>query len=414
MAVKVDLNISLDGFATTTDQTPENPFGDDWQRLVAAYTATRTFRERVMGETSGEGTNGIDEKYASTYFEGTGAEIMGAGMFGLHQNADDPDWRGWWGEEPPFHTPCVVLTHHTREPLAVGETTFHFMDASPADALAHARELAPGTDVRIGGGATTVREFLEADLIDYLHLVVSPVLLGRGSQLWGAGLEGLERRFDDVRVTASPSGVTHIEFERAAQRGAGGAQDHRLAEQQHAEHGGFLAGQVGPDVAYQGEEGAQRRRHRAAIKAIKGLGRRLLLADDEARPILGVRAQHHLGEAVEDIGDGLDGSFGRGRAGLYGGLRPWSHLLADRGGDMLGGGDIQALLAAEMIGDRRHCGARGLGDVARAGAFEAQATELVDGGVEESHGDHPRYLFVRSNKVNICFARILHSPFRLE
>lgn len=111
MTVRADLNISLDGRATTTDQTPENPFGDDWGRLVADYTATRTFRARVLGDTSGEGTTGIDEKYAHAYFEEVGAEIMGAGMFGLHLHADDPDWRGWWGDEPPFHVPVYVLTH---------------------------------------------------------------------------------------------------------------------------------------------------------------------------------------------------------------------------------------------------------------------------------------------------------------
>lgn len=109
--VRVDLNISLDGFATTTDQTPENPFGDDWGRLTAAYVATRTFRERVLHDASGEGTTGVDDRYAARYFEGVGAEIMGAGMFGLHANPDDPDWRGWWGDEPPFRVPVFVLTH---------------------------------------------------------------------------------------------------------------------------------------------------------------------------------------------------------------------------------------------------------------------------------------------------------------
>ncbi len=117
MAVRVDLNISLDGFATTTDQTPENPFGPDWARLTDAYTATRTFRARVMQETSGEGTTGVDDQYAQAYFAEVGAEIMGAGMFGLHHFGDDPDWRGWWGDEPPFHVPVFVLTHSPRQAL---------------------------------------------------------------------------------------------------------------------------------------------------------------------------------------------------------------------------------------------------------------------------------------------------------
>jgi hypothetical protein len=99
MAVRVDLLVSLDGFATTTDQTPENPFGPDWSRLVAAYVATRTFRERVFKDTSGEGTTGLDDEYAKDYFTNIGAEIMGAGMFGLHAFPDDLDWKGWWGDE---------------------------------------------------------------------------------------------------------------------------------------------------------------------------------------------------------------------------------------------------------------------------------------------------------------------------
>ncbi len=119
MVVRVDLMISLDGFATTTDQTPEAPFGADWSRLVGAYTATRTFRERVLKDTTGAGTTGIDDDYAKQYFENIGAEIMGAGKFGLHNFPDDPDWRGWWGEAPPFGGPVFVLTHKPR-PSKIG------------------------------------------------------------------------------------------------------------------------------------------------------------------------------------------------------------------------------------------------------------------------------------------------------
>jgi dihydrofolate reductase len=168
----------------------------------------------MIGNPTG-GETGVDDDFASSWFDGIGVEIMGRGKYVPGAGAWDEDWEGWWGDEPPFHTPCVVLTHHPREPLVKGETTFHFLDASPEDALARARELAPGTDVRLGGGVTTVREFLEADLVDYLHVAIAPVVLGRGSRLWGEGLEGLERRFDDVRVTTSPSGTTHVEFERA-------------------------------------------------------------------------------------------------------------------------------------------------------------------------------------------------------
>jgi dihydrofolate reductase len=118
-----------------------------------------------------------------------------------------------WGPNPPFHTPVFVLTHYPRPPLEMeGGTTFHFIDATPEEALRRAREAAGGRDVRIGGGPTTVRRFLEADLIDHLHLVLVPIVLGRGVRLWD-GLEGLERRFRVESVT-TPSGVTHLTFTR--------------------------------------------------------------------------------------------------------------------------------------------------------------------------------------------------------
>jgi dihydrofolate reductase len=213
MAVRVDLNISLDGFATTTDQTPENPFGPDWARLVEAYVATRTFRARVLHDTSGEGTTGIDDEYAQAYFAEVGAEIMGAGMFGLHTAADDPDWKGWWGDEPPFHCPVFVLTHSARPVLEMaGGTTFRFLSATPREALDRATEAADGKDVRIGGGPTVVREFLKAGLVDRLHVAIVPILLGRGIRLWD-DLRGFE---DGYRVTsdAAPSGVMHLTFAR--------------------------------------------------------------------------------------------------------------------------------------------------------------------------------------------------------
>lgn len=211
--VRVDLNISLDGFATTTDQTPENPFGDDWGRLTAAYAATRTVRERVLHDASGEGTTGVDDRYAARYFEDIGAEIMGAGMFGLHANPDDPDWRGWWGDEPPFHVPVFVLTHSPRPSMEMaGGTTFHFLKAAPAVALRTAAAAADGGDVRVGGGASTVRDFLRAGLVDDLHVGIVPILLGRGVRLWD-DLRGLESGCT-VTSEAAPSGVTHLTFRR--------------------------------------------------------------------------------------------------------------------------------------------------------------------------------------------------------
>jgi dihydrofolate reductase len=213
MAVRVDLNISLDGFATTTDQTPENPFGEDWSRLVGAYVATRTFRERVLHDASGEGTTGVDDTYAQSYFAEIGAEIMGAGMFGLHDFPDDPDWRGWWGDEPPFRCPVFVLTHGERPPIEFANgTEFHFLQATPREALDRAVRAAGGEDVRVGGGATVVRDFLTARLVDRLHVAIAPILLGRGIRLWD-DLRGLESDYDVTAETAE-SGTIHLTFRR--------------------------------------------------------------------------------------------------------------------------------------------------------------------------------------------------------
>lgn len=213
MAVRVDLNVSLDGFATTTDQTPEAPIGEDWMRLVAAYAATKTVRQRVFGDTSGAGTTGVDETYARGYFEGIGAEIMGAGMFGLHTYPDDANWRGWWGEEPPFNCPVFVLTHTPRPSLEMaGGTTFHFINTTPEGALQRAIAVAGGKDVRIGGGASTVRAFLKAGLVDRLHVGITPILLGRGIRLWDE-LRGLEAGYT-VSTEAAESGTIHVTFQR--------------------------------------------------------------------------------------------------------------------------------------------------------------------------------------------------------
>ena len=203
MAVRVDLMISLDGFATTTDQTPEVPFGEDWPRLVGAYVATRTFRERVLKDTSGAGTTGVDDDYAKEYFANVGAEIMGAGMFGLHNFPDDPNWRGWWGEEPPFRVPVFVLTHKPRPSIEMaGGTTFHFVTEGIEAALNQARAAANGKDVRVGGGAATIRQYLQAGLLDEMHLAISPILLGQGEPLFeGIDLQALGYRVKEHVTT---------------------------------------------------------------------------------------------------------------------------------------------------------------------------------------------------------------------
>jgi dihydrofolate reductase len=209
------LAVSLDGFATGENPSLEAPFGHAGGRLMQWFFPTRTFVSMSGhdAEAIGRGTTGLDDTFAAATIPGIGAEIMGRGKFGPQTGPwEDDSWRGWWGEEPPFHTLVVVLTHHERPDLVVGETTFLFRDLSPVDALALATELAGGLDVRLGGGATVVREFLDADLVDHLHVVVVPIVLGRGVRLWD-GQEGLEERFD-LESTASPSGVVHHVFTR--------------------------------------------------------------------------------------------------------------------------------------------------------------------------------------------------------
>jgi dihydrofolate reductase len=210
--------ISLDGFGTGEPQTRETPFGHAGERLHEWMIATRWWRSASGG--SG-GNAGVDDAFAERHGPGIGAEIMGARKFGPPGWHEDPEWKGWWGPNPPFHTPVFVLTHHTRPPIEMeGGTTFHFVDASPADALEAAREAAGGQDVRIGGGATVIRDFLAAGLVDHMHIVVVPILLGRGVRLWD-GLEGLEKDYE-VEAVSSPSGVTHVTFTRAAGAASGG------------------------------------------------------------------------------------------------------------------------------------------------------------------------------------------------
>lgn len=213
MAVRVDLNISLDGFATTTDQTPDKPFGEDWGRLTSAYVGTRTFRERVLHDDSGAGTTGIDDAYAHAYFEEVGAEIMGAGMFGLHTFPDNPDWQGWWGDEPPFHCPVFILSHTAKPTMEFANgTSFHFIEAPAREALDRALEAAGPADVRIGGGPTVVRDFLRAGLVDRLHVAITPILLGQGIRLWD-DLRGLEQGYE-VSSEVAESGIIHVTYSR--------------------------------------------------------------------------------------------------------------------------------------------------------------------------------------------------------
>jgi dihydrofolate reductase len=206
-----NFSVSLDGFSTGEGQTLEQPFGHAGGRLMEWFFGTRTFRG--MHDESA-GSAGADESFASNWGPGIGAEIMGRNKFGPQRGPwVDQEWKGWWGDEPPFHSPVFVLTHHPRPSIEMkGGTTFHFIDADPAEALKMAQEAAGGLDVRIGGGPSTVRQFLAADLIDHMHVVMVPLILGRGERLWD-GLEGFEQGFD-IEAVSTPSGVTHLTFTR--------------------------------------------------------------------------------------------------------------------------------------------------------------------------------------------------------
>jgi dihydrofolate reductase len=205
-----NFSISLDGFATGEGQSLDAPFGHAGQRLHEWMIATR-FGGEIIGRSGG--TEGVDDAMAERHGPGIGAEIMGANKFGPRGWQDDPAWRGWWGDDPPFHTPTYVLTHRPVPSMEMeGGTTFHFLDAAPAEALEVARHAAAGGDVRIGGGPSVVRAFLAAGLVDHLHVVLVPIVLGRGVRLWD-GLEGLEQQYAAETVT-TPSGVVHLTFTR--------------------------------------------------------------------------------------------------------------------------------------------------------------------------------------------------------
>jgi dihydrofolate reductase len=176
---------------------------------MAWLIATASFPNR----TRPGGNRGLDDYFARDFGNNIGAEIMGRNKFSPYRGPwEDHEWDGWWGDQPPFHTPVFVMTHHQRAPLTLSDTTFYFVDADPATVLAQARDAAQGKHVRLGGGVSTIRQFLEADLVDTLHVVVSPVELGSGLRLWDSPDDLLDRYHLDV--VPSPSGVTHHLFWR--------------------------------------------------------------------------------------------------------------------------------------------------------------------------------------------------------
>lgn len=207
-----NFNVSGDGFGAGENQSFERPFGHAEPGEMFAWAgATASWPNR----TEPGGSRGLDDYLTRDFHHNIGAEIMGRNKFSPYRGRweDHADWQGWWGEEPPFHTPVFVMTHHERPSLTLSDTTFHFVDADPATVLEQARSAAQGKDVRLGGGASTIREFLDADLIDTLHVAVSPIELGSGSRLWESPEELNDRFHHDV--VPSPGGaVTHHLFWR--------------------------------------------------------------------------------------------------------------------------------------------------------------------------------------------------------
>jgi len=176
-------SISVDGYGAGPDQTLANPLGVGGMALHDWAFTTRTFRQ-MFGDTGGE--KGVDDDFAARGFRRIGAWILGRNMFGPVRGPwPDESWKGWWGANPPYHTPVFVLTHHPRASIVMaGGTTFHFVTDGIEAALARAVEAAGGLDVRLGGGVATIRQYLSAGLVDEMHLAISPVLLGRGENLF--------------------------------------------------------------------------------------------------------------------------------------------------------------------------------------------------------------------------------------
>ena len=206
-----NFTVSADGYGAGQGQSLERPFGHaDPGDFFAWAGATASWPHRAAPG----GSRGVEDYFTRDFGHNIGAEIMGRNKFSpLRGPWPDEDWKGWWGDEPPFHTPVFVLTHHPQPSFALSDTAFHFVSGSPADVLAQARVAAEGRDVRLGGGAHTVREFLDADLVDTLHVAVCPTELGSGSRLWQSPAE-LDDRFHREEVPGSHGVVHHLLWRR--------------------------------------------------------------------------------------------------------------------------------------------------------------------------------------------------------
>ena len=205
--------LSIDGFGAGPDQDLDNPLGVGGASLHGWAMTTRTFQRNLFGSERGE--TGVDDDFAARGFENIGARILGRNMFGPVRGPwPDESWRGWWGENPVYHVPVFVLTHHARAPLVMeGGTMFHFVTDGVDAALARAREAAKGKDVRVGGGVNVIQQYLRRRLIDEMHIVISPVLLGSGERLFeGVDLPALG--YSCTRHVAT-SRATHLVLSRA-------------------------------------------------------------------------------------------------------------------------------------------------------------------------------------------------------
>lgn len=206
-------SVSLDGYGAGPDQDLDHPLGIGGAELHGWLYPTRTFQQDVVGGDDGE--TGVDDGFAARSFQDVGAWILGRNMFGpIRGPWPDESWKGWWGDEPPYHVPVFVLTHHARPSIEMtGGTTFHFVTGGIHNALERAREAAGDKDVRIGGGPNTIRQYLREGLIDEMHLAIAPVLLGRGEPLF----EGLDLRalgYECVEVAPSERAM-HVVLRRA-------------------------------------------------------------------------------------------------------------------------------------------------------------------------------------------------------
>ena len=205
-------SVSLDGYGAGPEQSLDDPLGRGATKVHEWFHPTRTFKRMVLGQDGG--TTGVDDEFAARSFENVGAWILGRNMFGpVRGDWGDKEWKGWWGDNPPYHVPVFVLTHHAREPLEMeGGTIFYFVTDGIQAALERARDGAQGRDVRIGGGVSTIRQYLEAQLIDELHLALAPALLGAGENLFeGLNLPALG--YVVVRRAASEAAM-HVIVER--------------------------------------------------------------------------------------------------------------------------------------------------------------------------------------------------------